>query len=217
MINLNNLCTDFVKFAYMALPPKDQRHQYLRFEGLGYTDADITDFEERLGLRTADEIESAEFGAYWVESARQIPYKGDLSAYWVEISSMRDFLGTTPSYTLIRDLMLRLCHRLIAYNIARRSQAPEKVTVTDLFYLRGMYVGSINIPYLLARYSRLFALGRNREVMIYGGQFVARLAKHFGLLTEERLRGLARIVRDLPMINMAELVRLQIYEELDDT
>ncbi|GJU54179.1 hypothetical protein Tco_1227893 [Tanacetum coccineum] len=33
----------------MALPPRDQRYQYLRFEGLEYTDADIADFEERLG------------------------------------------------------------------------------------------------------------------------------------------------------------------------
>nr|GEZ25535.1 hypothetical protein [Tanacetum cinerariifolium] len=40
----------------------------------------------------------------------------------------------------IRDLMLRLCHRLIACNIVGRSQAPEKVTVTDLFYLTGMDV-----------------------------------------------------------------------------
>ncbi|GJS75360.1 hypothetical protein Tco_0725241 [Tanacetum coccineum] len=133
------------------------------------------------------------------------------------ISSARDFLGTTPSYTLIRDPMLRLCHRLIAYNIAGRSQAPEKVTVTDLFYLKGMYVGSINIPYLLARYLRLFASGRKREVMISGGQFVACPARHFGLLTEERLRGLTVIIRDLPMIDMAELVRLQICKELDDT
>ncbi|GJV41618.1 hypothetical protein Tco_1420058 [Tanacetum coccineum] len=40
---------DFIKFVDMALPPRDQRHQYLRFEGLKYTDADITDFEDRLG------------------------------------------------------------------------------------------------------------------------------------------------------------------------
>nr|GFD11284.1 hypothetical protein [Tanacetum cinerariifolium] len=67
------------------------------------------------------------------------------------------------------DPMLRLCHRLIACSIAGRSQAPEKVTVTDLFYLRGIDVGSINIPYLLARYLRLFASGRKREAMISGG------------------------------------------------
>ncbi|GJZ15848.1 retrovirus-related pol polyprotein from transposon TNT 1-94 [Tanacetum coccineum] len=39
----------------MALPPKDQRHQYLRFKGLEYTDADITDFEDRfVGCRYRD-------------------------------------------------------------------------------------------------------------------------------------------------------------------
>ncbi|GKC19720.1 hypothetical protein Tco_1021870, partial [Tanacetum coccineum] len=37
-----------------------------------------------------------------------------------------------------RNPILRLSHRLIACSIAGRSQAPEKVTVTDLFYLRGM-------------------------------------------------------------------------------
>nr|GEX61459.1 putative reverse transcriptase domain-containing protein [Tanacetum cinerariifolium] len=33
----------------MALPPRDQRHQYLRFVGLEYTDSDITDFKDRFG------------------------------------------------------------------------------------------------------------------------------------------------------------------------
>ncbi|GKD26176.1 hypothetical protein Tco_1232390, partial [Tanacetum coccineum] len=46
--------------------------------------------------------------------------------------------------------------------------ALEKVTVTDLFYLRGMDVGLVNIPSLLARYLRLFASWRKRMAMIYG-------------------------------------------------
>ncbi|GJZ48944.1 hypothetical protein Tco_0603134, partial [Tanacetum coccineum] len=32
----------------MALPPRDQRHQYLRYEGLQYTNADIANFKTRL-------------------------------------------------------------------------------------------------------------------------------------------------------------------------
>nr|GEY85386.1 hypothetical protein [Tanacetum cinerariifolium] len=48
MINLYNLYNDLVKFGDMALPPRDQRHRYLRFEGLEYTYADIADFKERL-------------------------------------------------------------------------------------------------------------------------------------------------------------------------
>ncbi|GJV60305.1 hypothetical protein Tco_1466405 [Tanacetum coccineum] len=110
------------------------------------------------------------------------------------ISSAGDFLGTTPSYTLIRDPILRLCHRLIACSIVGRSQAPEKVTVTDLFYLRGMDVSSVNVPYLLAR-----------------------LAEHFGLLTAEILGGLTVIAIELPIIDMIKLVRLQICTQFDDT
>ncbi|GKC55639.1 hypothetical protein Tco_1083237, partial [Tanacetum coccineum] len=37
-----------------------------------------------------------------------------------------DFLGPPPSYTLIRDPVLRLCHMMTAHSIAGRSQAPEK-------------------------------------------------------------------------------------------
>ncbi|GJU37029.1 hypothetical protein Tco_1185383 [Tanacetum coccineum] len=45
----------------MALPPRYQRHQYLRFEGLGYTNADIIDFEERLGRIYGREIHQGVF------------------------------------------------------------------------------------------------------------------------------------------------------------
>ncbi|GJU63761.1 hypothetical protein Tco_1245596 [Tanacetum coccineum] len=170
-----------------------------------------------LGLYTEEEMQTDGFGVYWAESARQIPDKGDLRDYWIGISSSGDFLGTALSYTLIRDLILRLCHRLIACSIAGRSQAPKKVTVTDLFYLRGMDVGSVNVPYLLARYLRLFAAGRKSGAHIFGRQFVARLAKHFGLLTAEILGGLTAIAPELPIIDMTELVRLQICAQFDDT
>ncbi|GJS12821.1 hypothetical protein Tco_0407293 [Tanacetum coccineum] len=123
--------------------------------------------------------------------ARQIPDKGDLRDYWMGISSTRDFLGTAPSYTAIRDPILRLCHRLIACSIAGRIHAPEKMTVV--------------------------AAGRKSGAHISGGQFVARLVDHFGLLTAEILGGLTVVALKHPVIDMAELVRLQISVELDDT
>ncbi|GJZ18381.1 retrovirus-related pol polyprotein from transposon TNT 1-94 [Tanacetum coccineum] len=85
-------------------------------------------------------------------------------------------LGPPPSYTLIRDSVLRLFHRIMAHSIAGRSQALEKVTVTDLFYLKGLDVRLVNIPYLLARYLR-------REI----------------------LQGLTFIAPALSVIDMAEL------------
>ncbi|GJS11484.1 hypothetical protein Tco_0368280 [Tanacetum coccineum] len=60
-------------------------------------------------------------------------------------------LHTAKEIETTRDPMLRLCHKLIACSIAGMSQALEKVTINDLFYLRGMDIGSVNVPYLLAR------------------------------------------------------------------
>ncbi|GKB55836.1 hypothetical protein Tco_0912022, partial [Tanacetum coccineum] len=131
------------------------------------------EFIVALRLHTKEEMQTPVFGIYWAGSARQVPDKGDLRDYWMGISSAGDFLGTAPLYTLIRDPIMRLCHRLIACSITGRSQAPKKVTVTDLFYLRGMDVGSVNVPYLLARYLRLFATGRKSGAHISIGQFVA--------------------------------------------
>ncbi|GKB20109.1 hypothetical protein Tco_0854032 [Tanacetum coccineum] len=173
--------------------------------------ASVDDFDERLGKIFGREIHRMhvlDFG---------VPDKEDLDAYWKAISSEGDFLGSSPSYTAIRDPMLRLCHRLIACSIAGRSQAHEKVTVTDLFYLRGMDVDSVNVPYLLAQYLRKFASGRKHRALISGGQFVARLDAHFGLLTEQRLQGLTVVVRELHVIDMIELGRLQICKEIHDT
>ncbi|GKA05808.1 hypothetical protein Tco_0684928 [Tanacetum coccineum] len=139
---------DYTVFIrHMVLPPGDQRHQYFSFEGLQYTDANIADFKMRFGKiykREVHRVQEFDFGGLpdlMAEglSGRMLmehrdaqgqstdPRQGNLSAYWVGISSVRDFLGATPSYTLIRDSILRLCHRQIACSIARRSQAPEKV------------------------------------------------------------------------------------------
>ncbi|GJT55147.1 hypothetical protein Tco_0990201 [Tanacetum coccineum] len=258
---------------HIALPPREQRHRFLRYEGLEYPDTDISDFEGRLarihrrevhrvpvfdfgglldlmakGLSGRMLVEHRDkagvsvftsrawrrmldirgplvhelilefFGTFRFGQAildldtlgtlqfqlggarRRMSWRQFILALglhteeemhtWMGISSAGDFLGTTPSYTLIRDPILRLCHRLIAYSIVGRSQAPEKVTVTNLFYLRGMDVGLVNIPYLLARCLRLFSAGRKSGAHISGGQFVARLTEHFGLLTAEILGGL---------------------------
>ncbi|GJV66238.1 hypothetical protein Tco_1477066 [Tanacetum coccineum] len=47
-ISFDDLTMKITRGQDMALPPRDQRHQYLRYEGLQYSDVDIADFEERL-------------------------------------------------------------------------------------------------------------------------------------------------------------------------
>ncbi|GKA55927.1 hypothetical protein Tco_0754999, partial [Tanacetum coccineum] len=198
----------------MALPPREQRHMFPRYEGLEYPDTDIVDFKGILArIHRREHRDEAGVSVFTSRAWRRMfDIRGslvyELILEFFRISSARDFLSTALSYTLIRDPTLRLCHWLIACSITGRSQAPKKVTVTDLFYLRGMDVGSVNVPYLLARYLRLFAAGRKSVAHISGGQFVARLAKHFGLLTAEILGELTVITPELPVIDMAELVRL---------
>ncbi|GJR85441.1 hypothetical protein Tco_0209452 [Tanacetum coccineum] len=142
-----------------------------------------------LGLHTAEEMVEDEFGAYWLGSERVIPDKGDLTGYWIEISSDRDFLRSAPSYTYIRDLVRRLCHRLISYSISGRGQAPEK--------------------YLFRH-----AEGRKSGSRLSGGHFIRRLAHHFGLVSDDGLRGLSVVTRELPLIDMGELVKLNICIEV---
>ncbi|GKF80806.1 hypothetical protein Tco_0239408 [Tanacetum coccineum] len=62
-----------------------------------------------------------------------------------------EFFSTSRFEEGVLDLYTDGALQLIACSIAGSSQAPEKVTVTDLFYLRGMDVGAVNFPYLLAR------------------------------------------------------------------
>ncbi|GJW87349.1 hypothetical protein Tco_0162689 [Tanacetum coccineum] len=138
-----------------------------------------------LGLHTEQEMAEAGFGAYWAGSDRLIPDKGDLRDYWMEISSGRDFLGPAPSYVLIRDPVRRLCHRMIAYSISGRGQAPEK--------------------------------GRKSGARLSGGHFIRRLAMHFGLVSDEGLRGLQVVTRELPLIDLHELGRLNICTRYGDT
>ncbi|GKB53380.1 hypothetical protein Tco_0904133 [Tanacetum coccineum] len=146
---------DVVSTLYMALPPRDQRHQYLRFEGLEYTDVDITDFEDKLvGCSWSIRIVRGRGFSETIinidsEGTLQFQLGGDkrrtswrqfILALGLHTAEEMETAGfrAPPSYTYIRDPMLRLCHRLIACSIARRSQAPKKETVTDLFYLRGV-------------------------------------------------------------------------------
>nr|GEZ57609.1 hypothetical protein [Tanacetum cinerariifolium] len=209
----------------MALPPRDQRHQYLRFAGLQYTKGDIADYQMRLAKIYKKKVPQPPPPAaepVWTMAQRLAKVEEDVHEIRRALGKQREILDNMAcdfsrfstwtvvrlsqmmSQAGVRDPIPRLCHNLIACSIARRSQVSEKVTVTDLFYLRGMDIGSVNVPYLLARYLRFFASGRKQGAMIFGGQFVARVAEHFRLLTEERLQGLTVIVRDLPVIDMAE-------------
>ncbi|GJX26599.1 hypothetical protein Tco_0232895 [Tanacetum coccineum] len=139
----------------VPLPPREQRHPFLRYQGLDYTDADISDFKERLeriygreihGVQVVDFLGMPKLMRDGLFARMVMKHRNDfILASGLHIGEEME----SPGFA--RDLILRLFHRMMAHNIAGRSQALEKVTVIDLFYLRGMDVGLVNVPYLLAR------------------------------------------------------------------
>nr|GEY47669.1 hypothetical protein [Tanacetum cinerariifolium] len=109
-----------------------------------------------------------------------------------------------------RDPVRRLCYRMIVCTIYGCGQGPDKVTGVDLFYLRTMDQGTANVSYLLTRYLFRHAEGRKSEARLSGGHFIGRLVEHFGLVSDEGLRGLTIISQELPVIDLHELARLNI-------
>ncbi|GKB99595.1 hypothetical protein Tco_0985732 [Tanacetum coccineum] len=60
------------------------------------------------------------------------------------------------------------------------------------------------------------AKGRKSGARLSGGHFIGRLAHHFGLVIDDGLRGLSVVACKLPLIDIGELVKLNIYMEIGD-
>ncbi|GJZ48877.1 hypothetical protein Tco_0603067 [Tanacetum coccineum] len=145
-------------FADMALPPRVQRHQHLRYEGLQYTNADIVDFKTK-------DVDGAQ-GCSEVIGWRCTGCKEEVVCHTLNWITGHGF-SIVLSYESSEALLGGVRH--------------------------------------LRRYLRLFAAGRKSGANISGGQFVARLAEHFGFLTMEILQGLTVIAHALSVIDMVEL------------
>ncbi|GJY01497.1 hypothetical protein Tco_0359649 [Tanacetum coccineum] len=76
--------------------------------------------------------------------------------------------------------------------------------------------GVANVLYLLAQYFFMHAEGRKSGTKLSRGHFVGRLAHHFGLVSDDGLRGLSVVARKLPLIDIGELVKLNICREIRD-
>ncbi|GKG55495.1 hypothetical protein Tco_0572135, partial [Tanacetum coccineum] len=60
------------------------------------------------------------------------------------------------------------------------------------------------------------AEGRKSGARLSGGYYIRRLAHHFGLVNDDGLRGLSVVTRELPLIDIGELVKLNICMEIGD-
>ncbi|GJU17259.1 hypothetical protein Tco_1145225 [Tanacetum coccineum] len=68
-----------------------------------------------------------------------------------------------------------------------------------------------------ARYLFRYAEGRKNGARLSGGHFIGRLAMHFSLVSDEGLRGLQVVTRELLLIDLHEVGRLNICSRFGDT
>ncbi|GJT52134.1 hypothetical protein Tco_0978291 [Tanacetum coccineum] len=143
---------EFSAITYMApLPPRDQRHPWLRYQVEGYTEDIVHSYEQRLETifgRSVNRVHALYFAGL-TEGMRQ-----------TLAGRLRMVYTGDEGQELFTNPVRRLCHRMISCSISSRGQAPQKVIGVDLFYLRIMDRGTANVSYLLAHYLFRHAEGR---------------------------------------------------------
>ncbi|GKD22483.1 hypothetical protein Tco_1224186, partial [Tanacetum coccineum] len=93
-----------------------------------------------------------------------------------------------------------------AYGLGSERVIPDKGDLSD--YLVEIYSGRNFLRG--GRHLKRHAEGRKRDARLSGEHFIGRLAHHFGLVSDDGLRGLSVMARELPLIDMGELVKLNI-------
>ncbi|GJW42818.1 hypothetical protein Tco_0071617 [Tanacetum coccineum] len=112
-----------------------------------------------------------------------------LLGFWPTIRDDGFNVGNTK-VAAIRDPRVKLAHHFIATTITCRKESTHRVTKIDIFYLYCIYSDEVicNIPYWLAKYM----VGMREKSLICGGMFVTRIARSYGLLTNEMMGALTR-------------------------
>ncbi|GJS74859.1 hypothetical protein Tco_0707700 [Tanacetum coccineum] len=245
------------------LPPRDQRHIWLRYQVEGYTEEIVHDFEQRLETifgRQVNRVHILDFEGLTpemrqdlAERMRMVYTRDDgqevfVSHAWRRLFGIRaplvqEFLLEFFSTCRIGDgmgldVVGTLCFHLGG---ARRSMTWRQfILALDLHTVeetaedgfRAYWLGSerlvpdkgdlsdywVEISYGMEflRGAPSHAEGRKSDARLFRGHFIGGLAHHFGLVSDDGLRGLSVVARELPLIDMGELVRLNICIEIGD-
>ncbi|GKE28491.1 hypothetical protein Tco_1443875 [Tanacetum coccineum] len=197
------------------LLPRDQRHLWLCYQVEGYTEEIVLDFEQRLETifrRQVNRVHILNFEGLTPDMRQDLAKR--LRMVYTGDDGQEIFLGGTRRSMTWRQFILALGLHTTkemaeggfeAYwlgserVIPDKGDAAEKVTTTDLFYLRSMDRWAANVPYLLAQYLFRHAERKKSGARLLGGHFIRRLAYHFCLVSDDGLRGLSVGVERQPI------------------
>nr|GEW12281.1 hypothetical protein [Tanacetum cinerariifolium] len=103
-----------------------------------------------------------------------------------------------------REMAISIDARLSMEHTDAHAQAHEKVTNTDLYFLRSVNQEEVNLPYLMAYYLFRHADGRKHGAQMSRGHFITCLVDHFGLLIENRLQGTTVVATTAEALEVVE-------------
>ncbi|GJV95121.1 hypothetical protein Tco_1546698 [Tanacetum coccineum] len=255
------------------LPPRDQRHLWLRYQVEGYTKEIIYDFKQRLetifgrqvkrvhildfeGL-TPDmrqDLEERMRMVYTRDDGQEVfvnhawrrlfgiraPLVQDFILEFFITCRIRDEMGLDVAGTLcfqiggarcsmtwrqfILALGLHTAEEMAedgfgAYLLGSERLIPDKGDLSDYWVEissgRDFLRGAPSYTYIRDSVQR-HAEGRKSGARLSGCHFIGRLAHHFGLVSDDGLRGLSIVAHELPLIDMGMLVKLNICMDLGD-
>ncbi|GJZ65241.1 hypothetical protein Tco_0621937 [Tanacetum coccineum] len=165
----------------------------------------------RLGLYEAVELEEEGFNVYFEGGLRSDEHF-NAQDYWLSIS-LEENLGLSRSHTsTIRNLILRVIHKMITYGLCQRTTGYDKVQKNDLWLLSMFDVrhqnGYANVAWVIGRWMKRKGVETQKESQIFCGQFISNIARKCRVLTEDVVRSLSALIycRDLDTITLRDLI-----------
>ncbi|GJU18346.1 hypothetical protein Tco_1146312 [Tanacetum coccineum] len=149
-----------------------------RLGGSGHT-LTLLKFAQRLGLYHADEINDEGF---------EVCFQGGLCSdenfnardYWLSISSKEELHLFRSLASTIRHPILRVLQKMITYGVCQRMIGYDKMQRNELWLMRMFECGLVDGKMAQEERSQ-----KQRDSMICCWQFITRIAKRMGLLTNE--------------------------------
>ncbi|GKC26675.1 hypothetical protein Tco_1033969 [Tanacetum coccineum] len=202
----------FTSFDEVCADDELQSKKIIKFR-LGERAHNLTllEFARRLGLYQAVELEEEGFNVYF-EGGLRNDDNFNAQDYWLSISR-EDNLGLSRSHTsTIRDLILRVIHKMITYGLCQRTTGYEKIQKNYL-YLLSMFDARhqnryANVSWVITKWMKRKRARTQKESQICCGQFISKLARKCRVLTGDVVRSLSAPIycRDLDTITLRDLI-----------
>ncbi|GJX08912.1 hypothetical protein Tco_0198771 [Tanacetum coccineum] len=184
---------------------------YQEFYSTYEFDEVCADDELHLGLYQAVELEEDGFNVYF-EGGLRNDDNFNAQDYWLSISREENLSLSRSHTSTIKNLILRVIHKMITYGLCQRMTGYDKVQKNNLWLLCMFDArhqnGYTNVAWVIARWMKKKGLVTQKESQICCGQFISKLARKCRVLTKDVARSLSALIyyRDLDTITLRDLI-----------